>query len=122
MTAAAATWEIICDQGKTLTRMFRYGTKCSGVVTPFDNTGWSARMQIRKDFSATAVVSISSVGGEIVLGGSNGEVTFTVDAETMEDLIGKYVFDIELFRMVGPVEEVVCPARGTIQVRPEVTK
>jgi hypothetical protein len=119
---AAATWNIVCDQGKTLTRTIRYGAMSGNTFVPFDNTSWSARMQIRHTYSSeSAVVSISSSTGGISLGGTNGNIIFTVNADVMEDLSGKYVYDLELFQGSNP-EIVKCPVRGEINVRPEVTK
>ncbi len=119
-TSAAATWNILCDQGKTLERSFRYGTRCSdGTFVPFDNTGWSARMTWRKTYTSGADLEVDSAGGEIVLGGANGEISFTIPASVMEDLLGKYVYDLELFQ--GSPEVVVSPVRGQVTVRQEVT-
>lgn len=120
MSAPAATWNIVCDQGKTLSRTIRYGTKDpAGTFTPFDNTGYGARMMWRKSFGSAVALSISSAGGEISLGGANGEISFTIDAADMEALIGNYVYDLELF--IGTPEVVIAPVRGTVRVRPEVT-
>jgi hypothetical protein len=121
-TNAAATWQIVCDQGKTLTRVIRYGQRISGVFVPFDNSAYEARMMWKRNFdSVSPVVDISSVAGDIVLGGPTGEITFTVSAATMATLNGKYVFDLELYDDSGPTEIVIAPVRGTATVRPEVT-
>jgi hypothetical protein len=70
---AAATWRALTDQGKTWSKTLIY--KIGG--TPFDTTGWSARMMVRRNYDSTAVISLTSApGGGITLGGSNGEITF----------------------------------------------
>lgn len=79
-------------------------------------------MQIRHTYSSEdALVDISSTNGDIVLSGATGEITFTISAEVMEILSGKYVYDLELFQGSNP-EVVKCPVRGEINVRPEVTR
>ncbi len=114
---AAATWHLIVDQGKTLSRSLTY--KVGG--SPFDNTGWGARMMVRRNYDSTPVVSLSSApNGGITLGGADGKITFFVSAVTMEDLAGKYVFDLELFDP-GNSAVVYGVARGTVDVRREVT-
>ena len=77
MTAAAANWVFTCDQGKTLTKRLRFGSRTGGVFVPFDNTGYEARMMWKKTYtSSTAAVDVSTTTGEIVLGGVNGEIEF----------------------------------------------
>lgn len=122
MTAAAATWNILADQGKTLERTATYGSRVGGVFTPFDLTGWSARAKWRKTYTSTAVVSLTSgLGGGITLGGVTGVITFTLTAAQTASLVGQYVWDIEIFQGVAPNEVVRAPARGVTTFRPEVT-
>lgn len=114
---AAATWHLVVDQGKTWSRTVTYLIGGS----PFDNSGWGARMMVRRNYDSTAVITLSSaVGGGITLGGADGKITFFVSAVVMEDLAGKYVFDLELF---DPSDQAIVygVARGTVEVRREVT-
>lgn len=121
--AAAANWDIVCDQGKTWIRSIRYGSLVDEVFTPFNNTGWSARMQLRKNYNSDeASLSISTATGEMTLGGADGIISFNVPANTMRSLQGKYVFDLELFQVSGGVEIVRSPVRGEVLVRAEVTR
>lgn len=120
--SAAATWNIICDQGKTLIRTITYGSLVNNTFTAFDNTSWKARMQIRSTYSSdSALISLTSDGGDISLGGNTGVITFTVTSDIMSNLLGKYVYDLELYQETDP-EIVRAPVRGEITVRPEVTK
>ncbi len=117
MIKAAATWNMTVDQGKTWTRTATY--KIGGV--PFDNTGWAARMMVRRNYDSTPVVSLTSaVGGGITLGGVNGRITFFVSAVVMEDLAGVYRYDLELYNPSN-VTVVYGVARGEVNVRREVT-
>ena len=116
-TKAAATWRILIDQGKTFDRTLIY--KVGGL--PFDNTGYEARMKVRRNYNSTLpILSLSSVSGEIVLGGLNGQIAWSVSAVDMEDLIGEYVYDLELYDPTD-VDIVIGVVRGTIVSRAEVT-
>lgn len=116
MTVAAATWNIVCDQGKTWSRtcIYRFG----GV--PFDNTGWGARLQVKRNFTTAAVLTLDSADGEITLGGVTGTIAWSVSAVVMEDFVGDYRWDIELYSL-SDVTQVLGVARGSMTVRPEVT-
>ena len=111
----AATYRALADQGKTWSKTLIY--KIGG--TPFDNTGWGARMMVRRNYDSTPVISLTQASG-ITLGGVNGEIVFFVSAVVMEDLIGKYVYDLELFDQSN-VDIVYGILRGTLTVRREVT-
>jgi hypothetical protein len=113
---AAATWKILCDQGKTFERTIVY--KSGGV--PFDNTAFEARMMVKRNYGSTAVISLDSALGTMTLGGANGEISWSVSAIVMEDLIGDYVFDVELYDP-NDLTLVIGIVRGTIKVRAEVT-
>lgn len=112
---AAATWNALTDQGKTWSKTLVY--KIGGL--PFDNTGWGARMMVRRNYDSAPVVSLTHTSG-LTLGGVNGEITFFVSAVTMEDLLGRYVFDLELYDQANSAI-VYGVVRGTLEVRREVT-
>jgi hypothetical protein len=116
MTVPAATWNIVTDQGKTWARSCIY--RLGGV--PFDNTLWEARLQVKRSFTSSAVIDLDSALGDFTLGGVTGSIAWTVSAVTMEDLSGKYVWDLELYDP-GDADAVYGVARGTMTVRPEVT-
>lgn len=119
----AGSYRIVCDQGKTFTRTLTYGSTTAGVFTPFDNSGMAARMQVRRTYDTVLpALDLSTTTGEIVLGGANGNITVTVDAVTMEDLRGEYVYDLELVDTVAAPDIVYGIVRGTFTVRPEVTR
>jgi len=119
----AGSYRIVCDQGKTFTRTLTYGSTTGGVFTPFDNSGMAARMQVRRTYDTVLpALDLSTTTGEIVLGGTNGNITVTVDAVTMEDLRGEYVYDLELVDTVATPDVVYGIVRGTFTVRPEVTR
>jgi hypothetical protein len=113
----AATWRALADQGKTWSKVLVY--KVAGV--PFDNTGYEARMMVRRNYDSTPVLSLtSSPNAGISLGGADGQIVFFVSAVQMEDLLGKYVFDLELYDPLNPAI-VFGIVRGTLEVRRQVT-
>jgi hypothetical protein len=113
----AGRYDIICDQGSTLERTFVYRDASKN---PINNSGWSARMQVRASFkSDAAVLDLSTDNGGIVLGGANGEIYVVASASAMAQLkAGNMVYDIEL---ITPTT-VMKPVRGNFTVRPEVTQ
>lgn len=123
MSSIAGTYNIVADQGKTLSRSMVYGIRSGGVFSPFDNTGMSARMQVRRTIpSSVVVLNLTTGTGEITLGGTNGEISFVVDAATMEDLSGEYRYDLELVDTAATPDIVYGIVRGSFTVRPEVTR
>lgn len=93
---------------------------------PFDLSGWSARMQIREHMHGPLVLELTTENGRIELG-DEGEIALTVDAETTASLVvwadyEQYVYDLELHRVDGGVEEVQRPIFGAVVLYPEVTR
>lgn len=116
-TKPAATWRILVDQGKTFQRTIIY--KVGGV--PFDNSSFEARMQVRRNYNSNVpVLSLSSTTGSIILGGANGQIGWAVSAIDMEDLVGEYVYDLELYDPLD-LDVVIGVVRGTLVSRAEVT-
>ena len=113
----AGRYDIVCDQGSTLERTFVYRDASK---TPINNSGWSARMQVRSTFkSDTIVLDLTTANSAIILGGQNGEISVVVSAQAMAQVkAGNMVYDLEL---VTPTT-VMKPVRGNFIVRPEVTR
>ena len=105
----------------------RYGTYESGgqlmYRTPTDLTGYTARMQIRetKDASAT-IVSLTSAGGGISLGGAAGTVTPIISAAdtALLDFTTAY-YDIELLP-AGVAANAFRFLEGRVKLSKEVTR
>jgi hypothetical protein len=113
----AGKYDIICDQGSTFERTFVYR---DSTQTPIDNTGWSARMQVRPTFGSDEVLlNMTTQNNTIVLGGSNGEIFVSSPDDVMANLeSGVFVYDLEL---ITPTS-VIKPVRGSFTIRPEVTR
>lgn len=123
---------IVAQQGATF--LFEFQMMDSDRVTVMDLTGYSARMEVRKDGYAdqSGEVALSLVG---TINVETGIVTFSAPAEAVagispsrDDLriLGlvanswpKYVYDAELETADGTVYK---PYRGTFDVYPEVTR
>lgn len=88
--------------------------------SPINNTGYSARMQVRKEPNTEVLANLSTANGKIELGGSNGEVVLALEAAETEDLPpGDYYYDLEMVSAGGAVSRIV---EGIFSVSREVTK
>lgn len=107
-----------CDQGSTFQRRF---TITDSLSVPINLTGYVARMQVRKNFSATATyIDATIANGQITITGASGIIDISVP-DTVTDLIpaGKYRYDLEIESGAGVVTRLL---NGTFQVTAQVTK
>jgi hypothetical protein len=117
MGACAGRYNIIADQGATFTRTV-YWKDENG--QPIDLTGYSARMQVRTQYTATTTTLNLVSPTSISLGGGSGSVIIVVSATTMAAVAaGDYVYDLE---MVASNNIVTRLLQGTFKVTPEVTR
>ncbi len=118
MGQCAGQYNITADQGATFTRTI---TWLGATGSPVDNTGYTARMQVRSKYTSdTAVLSLSSPASGITLGGANGKVIITSSATVMAAVVaGEYRYDLEMVSSSGVVTRLLM---GTFTVRPEVTR
>jgi hypothetical protein len=114
---AAADYDLLIEQGATFDLSIVWK---DNEGTPIDLTGYSARMQIRKNYDTEPVISLTSDSdGGIVLGGEDGTIDITIDAETTENIEirrGRYDLEIELAGIVTRLTQ------GTVDISREVTK
>ena len=91
----AGTHNFICEQGATFTREITW-LDSEGV--PVNLTNYTARMQVRATASsASTLLSLTSSGGDITLGGTAGTITIAISATaTAAVAAGCYVYDLEL--------------------------
>lgn len=87
---------------------------------PIDNTGYEARMKVKKKYSDTvALLEFTTTGGQIVLGGVDGSVTVKGLATVTEGVTAKYgVYDLEMVAPNGDVDRILM---GDVEFSPEVT-
>jgi len=90
--------------------------------TPYDLTGWTAKMQIRASYADdTVLVEASSANGRIDLtDAATGWLVVTIAADITTTLSGSGVYDIELTNPAdGFVKRLL---QGRMQFSPEVTR
>ena len=105
-------YNIVAEQGATFNLNFRVETD----GTPWNLTGYTFAMQVRRSSSATTtLLNITSATMTSV-----GHVSATVNATTMADVpAGRWVYDIELTSSGGQVTRIL---EGRFIVTAEVTQ
>lgn len=114
----AAVYNITVEQGATFTLNLVYK---DNNATPINLTGYTARMQIRRNYNAvTPLATFTTENGRITLGTTNGAVAVTGEAALTASLTGRVaVYDLELIAPSGVVTRLI---RGSVTIIPEVTK
>ena len=105
------------DQGATFNRHIAVTNPDNSV---FDLTGYSARMQIRRDIASTVVMlELTTDNGFLTVNGSSGTIdVYMTPAETsLLDRDG--VYDLEIYDTDGVVYRLI---RGVVRVNLEVTR
>ena len=89
-------YDIVCPQGATFDRTFTYSVGGTAV----NLTGYTAALQVRSGYDAgTALISLSTGGSGIVLGGTAGTIAVTIAASTTAAVdAGSYAYDLELYQ------------------------
>ena len=113
----AGNYNIVCDQGSTLTRVLTWKNSNGTAV---DLTNYTARMQVRTNYASnTALLSLTTENGGITLGGVAGTITLLATATATAALTADtYVYDLEMITGANVTRLV----EGTFQVTPEVTR
>lgn len=113
---ATGKYNITANQGET----FNFSFTISTDGTPWDLTGYTARMQVRTTVEATdKLLDLTSSSG-ITLGGAAGTVAILVSATNMAALIaGRHVYDFEVVSGSGTVTRIL---EGKFAVKAEVTR
>lgn len=115
---SAGTYDILIEKGATFQLSLTWKAPTN---TPYDLTGYTARMQVRKSVNATApLLSLTSSGGDIVLGGAAGTIVITASATATAAMDATHgVYDLELVAPSGTVTRVL---KGSVEISPEVTR
>lgn len=112
----ASIYDIICEQGTTLTRVVTYKDSSGNAVNLSSYTG---RMKVRTARSAAGAYLVLSNGNGLTLA-SNGEIEIVVPAATTAAIpAGKYKYDLEVVSAGGIVSRVI---EGDFTVSGEVTR
>lgn len=119
MSAPAGLYNIVADQGSTLSRTIVWKDPAK---KPILMAGYTARMKVRASSTSSTILSLTTENGGISLGLTNGQIQLYVSDEVMATIPeGKYLYDLE---MVGPSSDlyVYKLLQGNFVVRPEVTR
>ena len=110
----AVEYPLTIEQGSTFQKQFRW--KVDGQV--MNLTGYTAKMQLKKNYGGAVVFELSTENSRILLGGAGGTVSLELAPEETAGLLaGNYVYDLELTNG-GVVRKLI---RGTVVVVPEAT-
>lgn len=127
----AGVYDINIDQGANWSLSLTWKDSTG---TPINLTGYSARMQIRKSYDASATkLSLTSTAGNIVLGGVAGTIAISATKTQTADIVLDYfslfwknnkqaqkmVYDLELETSGGDVVRLL---QGAALLYPEVTR
>jgi len=114
----AARRNIIIEQGATFTYNLIYK---DSEGTPVNLTGYTARMQVRKNVnSSDTLLDLNTENGAIVLGGSAGTIDITASATETASINSKIgAYDLEIESSSGVVKRLV---EGDVTINPEVTR
>lgn len=114
---AAGIWNITIEQGATFDKLITI-TLPSGDPMPL--TGYSARMQIRREVdSASPLIELTDANGRIELGGALGTVRLLISATDTAALGDDGVYDLELVSGTGEVTRLL---KGKARLDEEVTR
>jgi len=120
MSAPAGLYNIVADQGSTLSRVIYYKDPAK---KPIQFNGYTARMQVRSSTaSETVILQLTTENGGIELGATDGSISLYVSDDVMVTIPeGIYVYDLEL---VAPSADlfVYKILQGNFAVRSEVTR
>lgn len=75
----SGTYALHLYQGATVDRTLTWENEAG---TPYDITGWTAKMEIREREGGTVYATLTTTDGTIVLGGVAGTIRLLVDAAT----------------------------------------
>lgn len=114
----AGRYNMVCDQGSTFERIIEI-KDTDGTVFPL--TGYTARMQIRRDIDATStLMELTTANGRLSVSGSLGAITITLTPQLTSTLTRSGVYDIEIVKTsTGEVHKVL---RGEFRLEKEVTR
>lgn len=110
--------DLTIDKGATYRKTF-FWKDSAGV--PIDLTGYTARMQIRENYSSnTLIAELTTENGGITITPLEGKIElFLSDTDTTALTQSKGVYDIEL---LAPGGDVIKFLRGYVSILQEVTK
>ena len=120
MSSPAGLYNIVADQGSTLSRIIYYKNPAK---KPIKFNGYTARMQVRPTYESSEVIlELTTENGRIELGATDGSISLYISDDVMITIPeGIYVYDLEL---IAPSANlfVYKILQGNFAVRSEVTR
>lgn len=112
----AGIYHMKLDQGSTFSLVLTYKDSNGDAI---NLTGYTARMQMRRNYEDDALIELTTENGRIALGGSAGTVTLTISASDTASLPPvEGVYDLELVQS-SIVDKLLA---GTFSIAREVTR
>lgn len=119
----AGTYNILCEQGTTFTRVLLIEQPTIAdptVYEVYDLTLNTARMHVRRTIESTVpLISLTTENGRIIIDGPAGQITLVIDAADTATLTSSGVYDLEIIDDAQNVSRVV---QGIFTLSPEVTR
>jgi len=115
----AGIYNITCEQGATFTRTFTITDPDGDIV---NLTGYTGRMQVRRDIDSTAtpLVELTTANGRLVIVPLLGEITITLTPQLTAPITRDGVYDLEIVNTnSGVVYRVL---KGSFKIDKEVTR
>lgn len=92
----AGIYNITCEQGSTFTRTFTIYEPDG--ETPYDLTGFSSRMKIRRDYDSNEILFSGTVAnGVLLIDALLGKITIDLTAPQTSAMTRDGVYDLEIF-------------------------
>lgn len=114
----AGTLDITIEQGATFILPIQW-MQPDG-ITPYDLTGYTARMQIRKSQQSPVLFDATTANGKIVITPAQGKIVVTMTAAESSALNTKGAqYDLEAISGGGIVYRVV---QGSVTISPNITQ
>jgi hypothetical protein len=112
----------VCEQGATFSYELHWEKELipdTDIFSVVDMTGFTARMQVRKDVGKPLLIELSTSNGRIIIDEPNGKINLLIAASVTSTLIaGVYKYDLELTNTSGFVDRFI---EGLFEVVGQIT-
>lgn len=115
----AGRYNIVCDQGSTFVREIEI---MDSDETPYNLTGYTARMQVRREVESTGtpLIELTTTNGRLSISGALGIITMSLTPTETAALTRSGYYDLEIVQTsTGKVFKVL---RGEFRLEKEVTR
>lgn len=114
----AGTLDITIEQGATFILPIQWMQP--DAITPYDLTGFTVRMQMRKSQGSPVLFDATTANGKIIIIAAQGKITVTMTAAETSALDTKAAkYDLEAISSGGIVYRVI---QGSVTISPNITQ